>query len=69
MTDTLGTGVPNMAELKKEVQVHRAMTHEYILKFLDWETHDLESRSKGYIPGLYILLELASGGDLFDKIG
>jgi hypothetical protein len=22
-----------------------------------------------YVPGIYILLELAAGGDLFDKIG
>jgi serine/threonine protein kinase len=60
---------PNLSELQKEVKVHKALQHDYILKFLAWETHDLSSISRGIHPGLYILLELAQGGDLFDKIG
>jgi serine/threonine-protein kinase Chk1 len=28
-----------------------------------------EADSTKYVPGVYMLLELASGGDLFDKIG
>lgn len=60
---------PNVPELQKEVKVHRALQHDYILKFMACETFDLTAIKRGLHPGLYILLELAQGGDLFDKIG
>lgn len=30
---------------------------------------DRDREAEGWVPGLYMLLELAVGGDLFDKIG
>lgn len=56
--------------LKKEVQVHRTMKHSNVLEFMD--SLLVDQRHKGMenaVPGLYMLLELAAGGDLFDKIG
>ncbi|KAJ9100034.1 hypothetical protein QFC20_005558 [Naganishia adeliensis] len=55
--------------LKKEVQVHRTMKHSNVLEFMD--SLLVDQRHKGMenaVPGLYMLLELAAGGDLFDKI-
>lgn len=70
ISPSLGMGIPNLAELKKEVQVHKAMSHDYILRFLGSDTYDQRAAEmEGWVPGLYMLLELASGGDLFDKIG
>lgn len=45
------------------------MNHDYILKFLHSEIYDQSTEAEGWVPGLYMLLELAVGGDLFDKIG
>ena len=56
--------------LKKEVQVHRTMKHVNVLEFMD--SLLVDQRQKGLehaVPGLYMLLEFAAGGDLFDKIG
>nr|ODN92269.1 CAMK/CAMKL/CHK1 protein kinase [Cryptococcus depauperatus CBS 7855] len=64
----LGYGVPNMKELQKEVQVHKALKNTYILEFIHSEIVDKTREAEGYVPGLYMLLELAVGGDLFDKI-
>lgn len=69
ISPTLGYGAPNVKELQKEVQVHKSLKHGYILEFLHSETFDKEQEREGFVPGLYILLELAIGGDLFDKIG
>jgi serine/threonine-protein kinase Chk1 len=69
ISPTLGHGTPNVKELQKEVQVHKAMKHDFILEFLYSEVVDREKESEGWVPGLYMLLELAIGGDLFDKIG
>ena len=69
ISPTLGYGTPNTKELQKEVQVHKALKHSYILEFLHSEIVDRDREREGYVPGLYILLELAVGGDLFDKIG
>ena len=63
ISPSLGYGTPNVKELQKEVQVHKSLKHAYILEFLHSEV--VESG----VPGLYMLLELAVGGDLFDKIG
>jgi hypothetical protein len=53
---------------EKEMRVHAVMTHANVLKFcsaviVEQEYGDI------YVPGAYMLLELAVGGDLFDKIG
>lgn len=61
--------MPNQKELQKEVQVHRSLIHDYILGFLHHELLPQEKEREGWVPGLYMLLELAVGGDLFDKIG
>lgn len=42
------------------------MVHASILRFIDVE---LVEPNPLYVDGLFILLELAPGGDLFDKIG
>ncbi|KAK1923636.1 kinase-like domain-containing protein [Papiliotrema laurentii] len=68
ISPTLGHGTPNVKELQKEVQVHKALKHNYILEFIHSEIIDREREKEGWVPGLYILLELAVGGDLFDKI-
>ncbi|OWZ66266.1 hypothetical protein AYX14_02491 [Cryptococcus neoformans] len=62
-----GLGTPNIKELQKEVQVHKALKNPYILEFLHHETIKIDNPDH-YTPGLYMLLELAVGGDLFDKI-
>lgn len=62
-------GTPNVKELQKEVQVHKSLKNSYILEFLHSEIVDKAKEQAGVVPGLYMLLELAVGGDLFDKIG
>lgn len=54
--------------LDKEIRVHSAMKHVNVLEFLNAVIVEPDGRTK-YFPGIYMLLELASGGDLFDKIG
>ncbi|CED84833.1 camk camkl chk1 protein kinase [Phaffia rhodozyma] len=63
--DFPGQPRPSRKELEKEVKVHRMMKHENILEFMDAVLVEQNDR---YIPGLFVLLELAAGGDLFDKI-
>ena len=50
------------------MRVHSALKHEHVLEFLNAVIVDLKHRET-YIPGIYMLLEFAGGGDLFDKIG
>lgn len=69
ISPTLGYGTPNVKELQKEVQVHKALRNQYILEFVHSEVVDREKEAEGWVPGLYMILELAVGGDLFDKIG
>ncbi|WWC73629.1 uncharacterized protein I206_107601 [Kwoniella pini CBS 10737] len=68
ISPTLGYGTPNVKELQKEVQVHKALKHDFILQFIHSEVVDRDQEQKGWVPGLYMVLELAVGGDLFDKI-
>ncbi|WWD20357.1 hypothetical protein CI109_104833 [Kwoniella shandongensis] len=68
ISPSLGYGTPNVKELQKEVQVHKALRNPYILEFIHSEVMDREKEKEGWVPGLYMLLELAIGGDLFDKI-
>lgn len=69
ISPSLGYGTPNVKELQKEVQVHKSLKNQYILEFIHSEVVDREKEGEGWVPGLYMLLELAVGGDLFDKIG
>ena len=54
--------------VEKEMRVHAALKHENVLEFLNAVIVDLKHKQT-YIPGIYMLLEFAGGGDLFDKIG
>jgi serine/threonine-protein kinase Chk1 len=59
-------GRPSRKELEKEVKVHRMMKHNYVLEFIDAV---LVEENPQFVPGLFMLLEFAAMGDLFDKIG
>jgi serine/threonine-protein kinase Chk1 len=54
--------------MDKEMRVHAALKQENILEFLTAATVEPGTESP-YIPAIYMLLEFAAGGDLFDKIG
>jgi serine/threonine protein kinase len=54
--------------IEKEMQVHSALKHPNVLAFINAVVVEANGRSR-YHPGIYMLLELAAGGDLFDKIG
>ncbi|KAF8190055.1 kinase-like domain-containing protein [Pholiota molesta] len=51
----------------KEMRVHAALKHKHVLEFLNAVVVELKHRML-YVPGIYMLLEFAGGGDLFDKI-
>jgi serine/threonine-protein kinase CHEK1 len=54
--------------LDKEMRVHTALKHDNVLEF--YSAYIVEPKKPSpYYPGIYMLLELAAGGDLFDKIG
>jgi serine/threonine protein kinase len=55
-------------DLYKEIKVHSQLKHDYILEFLDSKIVE-DDDTTAYVPGVYMLMELAGGGDLFDKIG
>lgn len=65
---TDSTTADDQKMLEREVRIHGALKHENIIKFLDAAVVDVNKRSP-YMPGVYMLMELAAGGDLFDKIG
>lgn len=54
--------------LEREVRIHSALSHANVIGFINAAVVD-ENRRSPYMPGVYMLLELAAGGDLFDKIG
>lgn len=54
--------------LDKEMRVHANLKHRNILEFIKAIIVEPTVNS-AFHPGLYMLLELAAGGDLFDKIG
>jgi serine/threonine protein kinase len=54
--------------IDKEMRVHAALKHENVLEFINAVVVELKHKQQ-YVPGIYMLLELAAGGDLFDKIG
>lgn len=56
--------------MEKEIQIHGALKHDHIIELLNAATVEPDSAAAStYVPGVYILLEIAAGGDLFDKIG
>ncbi|KAF6758986.1 kinase-like domain-containing protein, partial [Ephemerocybe angulata] len=52
---------------EKEMRVHSALKHENVLEFINAVVVELKHKEI-YYPGIYMLMELAAGGDLFDKI-
>jgi serine/threonine protein kinase len=54
--------------LDKEMRVHAALKHANVLEFLTAVVVEPGTESP-YVPAIYMLLEFAAGGDLFDKIG
>ena len=54
--------------LDKEIRVHAALKHTNVLEFLTALVVESGTESP-YVPAIYMLLEFAAGGDLFDKIG
>lgn len=53
--------------VEKEMKLHRSLKHKYVLEFLHAAVVERKYKDS-YVPGMYMLLELAAGGDLFDKI-
>lgn len=54
--------------VEKEMRVHAALKHQHVLEFLNAVVVELKHQAI-YVPGIYMLIEYAGGGDLFDKIG
>lgn len=52
----------------KEMKIQAALKHRNILEFISAVVVELKYKHH-YVPGIYMLLEFAAGGDLFDKIG
>ncbi|CCA68771.1 related to checkpoint kinase chk1 [Serendipita indica DSM 11827] len=53
--------------IHKEIQVHSTLVHENIIRMRDALLVPDDGSTK-YVPGAYLLMEMAHGGDLFDKI-
>ncbi|KAG1730390.1 kinase-like domain-containing protein [Suillus paluster] len=53
--------------IDKEMKVHARLKHKHVLEFLHAAVVEPKFKQH-YVPGIYMLLELAAGGDLFDKI-
>lgn len=54
--------------IDKEMRVHAALKHPNVLEFLNAVVVEPKHKHH-YVPAIYMLLEFAAGGDLFDKIG
>lgn len=65
---TANTTQAQRKSIDKEMRVHAALKHENVLEFLTAAVVEPGTASP-YIPAIYMLLEFAAGGDLFDKIG
>ncbi|KAI0653866.1 CAMK/CAMKL/CHK1 protein kinase [Cubamyces menziesii] len=66
---TSETTEAQLKAIDKEIRVHSALKHRYILELIGAARLPLERALKsGYFPGMYLLMEMAAGGDLFDKI-
>lgn len=59
-----------MNAIDKELKVHSALKHKHILELIGAAKLSPEQAARGgYLPAYYMLMEIAAGGDLFDKIG
>jgi hypothetical protein len=65
---TESTTEKDRKNVEKEMRVHSALKHEHVLEFLNAVVVEMKHKAV-YIPGIYMLVEYAGGGDLFDKIG
>ncbi|EPS95084.1 hypothetical protein FOMPIDRAFT_1054474 [Fomitopsis schrenkii] len=54
--------------IDKEMRIHSLLKHSNILEFIDAIIIEAGQPRNPYPSGIYMLLELAAGGDLFDKI-
>ncbi|KAJ7017039.1 kinase-like domain-containing protein [Mycena alexandri] len=64
---TPDTSEKDRKTIEKEMRIHAALKHINILEFKDAVVVELKHQQH-FVPGFYMLLELAAGGDLFDKI-
>ncbi|KAI0777462.1 CAMK/CAMKL/CHK1 protein kinase [Trametes elegans] len=66
---TPDTTEAQLKAIDKEIRVHGALKHKHILELIG-SASLLPERAKltGHFPATYILMEIAAGGDLFDKI-
>ncbi|KAH7884179.1 kinase-like domain-containing protein [Phlebopus sp. FC_14] len=53
--------------IDKEMKIHAALKHKNVLEFISAVVVEPKYKDH-YVPGIYMLLEFAAGGDLFDKI-
>lgn len=65
---TESTSEKDRKNVEKEMRVHSALKHQHVLEFLNAVVVEMKHKAI-YIPGIYMLIEYAGGGDLFDKIG
>ena len=62
-------GGPLASNLLKEVKIHSSLKHKNVLEVMGSEVDQEGIKTDWEIgPAFYIVLEYASGGDLFDKI-
>jgi serine/threonine-protein kinase CHEK1 len=54
-------------DLEKEIRVQGVLKHKHVLALYDKLIVEV-GQDERYISGVYMLMELAVGGDLFDKI-
>ncbi|KAH7104821.1 kinase-like domain-containing protein [Auriculariales sp. MPI-PUGE-AT-0066] len=54
-------------DLEKEIRVQSFLKHNHVLALYNKLVVEI-GKDERYIPGVYMLMELAVGGDLFDKI-
>lgn len=64
------TDEAQLKAIEKEIRVQSALKHPNILELIGAAKLTPERAAvSGHFPASYILLEMAAGGDLFDKIG
>ncbi|KAM5543983.1 hypothetical protein V8D89_002600 [Ganoderma adspersum] len=58
-----------MKSMEKECRVHTALKNRHILELIGAAKLTIDQAKRGgYLPAWYLLMEMAAGGDLFDKI-